>query len=92
MSTIDPGVDERIKQSAENVEDDDNDAQKERGDTRDAVAARQPSRWWFASTACPLLAGTFGKFHNRYIVGRIIYLLTISQYVSLLLSFEIVPT
>lgn len=23
-----------------------------------------PSRWWFASTACPLIAGTFGPIAN----------------------------
>lgn len=73
MSTIDPGVEDRIKQSAENVEDDDDGAQKERGDTRDAVAARQPSRWWFASTACPLLAGTFGPLASMFNICALVY-------------------
>lgn len=73
MSHIDPGVEDRIKQSAENVEDDDDAAQKERGDTRDAVTARQPSRWWFASTACPLLAGTFGPLASMFNICALVY-------------------
>jgi len=24
------------------------------------------SRWWFASTACPLIAGTFGPMANAF--------------------------
>lgn len=26
----------------------------------------KPSRWWFASTACPLIAGTFGPVANAF--------------------------
>ena len=73
MSTIDPGVDDRIKQSAEAVEDSDSAVQKERGDTRDAVAAKQPGRWWFASTACPLLAGTFGPLASMFNICALVY-------------------
>lgn len=73
MSTIDPGVEDRIKQSADDVEDNDGGAQKERGDTGDAVAAKQPSRWWFASTACPLLAGTFGPIASGFNICALVY-------------------
>lgn len=71
MSTIDPGVEERIKKSADDVED--NGEQKEHGDTRDAVNAKQPSRWWFASTACPLLAGTFGPIASGFNICALVY-------------------
>jgi potassium channel subfamily K len=73
MSTIDPGVEERIKQSADDVEDNDNGAQKERGDKKDAEDAKQPSRWWFASTACPLIAGTFGPIASGFNICALVY-------------------
>jgi potassium channel subfamily K len=71
MSTIDPGVEERIKQSADDVEE--NGGQEEQGDTKDAVNAKQPSRWWFASTACPLLAGTFGPIASGFNICALVF-------------------
>jgi potassium channel subfamily K len=71
MSTIDPGVEERIKETAEDVEG--NKDQKERGDNINAVNAEQPSRWWFASTACPLLAGTFGPIASGFNICALVY-------------------
>lgn len=71
MSTIDPGVEERIKKSADDVED--NGEQKEPGDTTDAVNAKQPSKWWFASTACPLLAGTFGPIASGFNICALVF-------------------
>ena len=72
MSTIDPGVEERIKQSADDVEGN-GEQQDGGGVTNDAVAAKQPSRWWFASTACPLLAGTFGPIASGFNICALVY-------------------
>ncbi|KAF2795381.1 potassium channel-like protein [Melanomma pulvis-pyrius CBS 109.77] len=41
-------------------------AQKEEDDFLD------PSRWWFASTACPLIAGTFGPMANAFSVCALV--------------------
>lgn len=30
------------------------------------------SRWWFASTACPLLAGTFGPLANAFSICALV--------------------
>ena len=59
MSTTDPGHEEGIQQAADNVEDDGSDSQDEEN-------FRQPSHWWFASTAFPLLAGTFGPMASGF--------------------------
>lgn len=32
----------------------------------------KPSRWWFASTACPLIAGTFGPMANAFNICAIV--------------------
>ena len=61
----DPGLDQPIENSARKVE-------QEEGKTKDAdgvdadQAYLQPSRWWFASTAFPLLAGTFGPMASAF--------------------------
>jgi potassium channel subfamily K len=68
MSAIDPGVEDGIKHSAGVVEDDKHG--KEQGNTR---ALQQPSRWWFASTACPLLAGTFGPIASGFNICALVY-------------------
>jgi potassium channel subfamily K len=68
MSTIDPGVEDGIKHSADVVEDDKHG--KEHSNTR---ALQQPSRWWFASTACPLLAGTFGPIASGFNICALVY-------------------
>jgi potassium channel subfamily K len=73
MSAIDPGVEERIKQSADDVEENREREQEEQGDTHDAASARQPSRWWFASTACPLLAGTFGPIASGFNICSLVF-------------------
>lgn len=64
MSTIDPGIGEGIKEHAEDVED--SSVQKEQGDTGNSEDPSQPSKWWFASTACPLLAGTIGPVASGF--------------------------
>lgn len=69
MSAIDPGVEDGIKHSADVVEDDGKNG-KEHGDRK---ALQQPSRWWFASTACPLLAGTFGPIASGFNICALVY-------------------
>ncbi|KAL8683109.1 MAG: hypothetical protein Q9186_000923 [Xanthomendoza sp. 1 TL-2023] len=62
----DPGLDEPIQETSKGVEQDrkeDLDFQKE-----DEQAFLNPSRWWFASTAFPLLAGTFGPMASAFSV------------------------
>jgi potassium channel subfamily K, other eukaryote len=59
MSAIDPGVEEGIQDAADEF-DSDNEEQKEEADFL------QPSHWWFASVACPLLAGTFGPMASGF--------------------------
>jgi potassium channel subfamily K len=59
MSAIDPGVEEPIKETADDFDGDDEE-QKEDADFN------QPSHWWFASVACPLLAGTFGPMASGF--------------------------
>lgn len=63
MSAIDPGVEDGIKEGAEDIESDHTAGEYQQRDEEDFL---QPSRWWFASTACPLLAGTFGPMATGF--------------------------
>jgi potassium channel subfamily K, other eukaryote len=71
MSHVDPGLDEPAQEAAHEVEhelydQDRNQAEREEQDFLD------PSRWWFASTACPLLAGTFGPMANAFSICALV--------------------
>lgn len=55
----DPGVEEPIKQAAEDVEKDPYEREEEL-EQEEEEDFMDPSRWWFASTGFPLIAGTFG--------------------------------
>lgn len=70
MSTIDPGIEEGIQQRADHVEFDKHEHDQEQ---EEAKALYQPSRWWFASTACPLLAGTLGPVASGFNICSIAY-------------------
>ena len=59
----DPQSDGRIH-DAEKADDSNDDPWAEERDEEDVLL--KPSRWWFASTACPLLAGTFGPMANAF--------------------------
>ncbi|KAF2197751.1 potassium channel-like protein [Delitschia confertaspora ATCC 74209] len=60
----DPGAHEPINEAVEDVEDGpDNEQKKLEEEEKDYL---DPSRWWFASTACPLIAGTFGPMANAF--------------------------
>ncbi|KAH9868467.1 hypothetical protein J1614_007539 [Plenodomus biglobosus] len=60
----DPGLDQPAQEAAQDVEKnaqhDDEQAESEEREYLD------PSRWWFASTASPLIAGTFGPMANAF--------------------------
>ncbi|KAL8863557.1 MAG: hypothetical protein Q9178_000238 [Gyalolechia marmorata] len=62
----DPGLDEPIKQTSKGVEQDRKDELEFQRE--DEQAFLTPSRWWFASTAFPLLAGTFGPMASAFSV------------------------
>lgn len=70
MSAIDPGVDEGIKESAQDVQGDKAESQKEQDEEDDFL---QPSHWWFASTACPLLASTFGPMASGFNICALVH-------------------
>ncbi|MCJ1416309.1 Potassium channel [Xylographa parallela] len=60
----DPGLDKPISDDAKNLErvkETDGDDEME-----DDQTYMDPSRWWFASTAFPLLAGTFGPIASAF--------------------------
>lgn len=61
MSAIDPGVEDGIKEGANEIE-----TNREQDDEGEGDEFLQPNRWWFASVACPLLAGTFGPMASGF--------------------------
>ena len=73
----DPGLDEPIddasKQVQENV-----DHRHKRGPQDDVDEAQDlrsflmPTRWWYASTAFPLIAGTFGPMANAFSICALV--------------------
>ncbi|KAJ4992660.1 potassium channel [Stagonosporopsis vannaccii] len=63
----DPGLDKSASQAAEDVEANTTqyDQDKEQAEEEEQEFLK-PGRWWFASTACPLIAGTFGPMANAF--------------------------
>ena len=70
MSAIDPGVEGQIKESGDEAQSDQAGDELEKEEEADFL---QPSRWWFASTACPLLAGTFGPMASGFNICSLSY-------------------
>ena len=65
MSAIDTGVGETVKQKADDVEADAlSDTEQEEKEEEEEFS--QSGSWFFASTACPLLAGTFGPIASGF--------------------------
>ncbi|USP82407.1 potassium channel [Curvularia clavata] len=62
----DPGLDEPAQEAAHDVENtmQAEDEQAEREQRQYLDPSYVPHRWWFASTASPLIAGTFGPIAN----------------------------
>lgn len=63
MSAIDPGMEDGIEKGAHDIE---SSTPEEDAEQQEEEDFHQPSRWWFASTACPLLAGTFGPMATGF--------------------------
>ena len=70
MSAIDPGVEDEINEKGNEVENDKPGDELEQEEEADFL---QPSRWWFASTASPLLAGTFGPMASGFNICALAY-------------------
>ncbi|KAF1841469.1 potassium channel-like protein [Cucurbitaria berberidis CBS 394.84] len=70
----DPGLHEPANEAAQDAEDkvqnDDKKEDKQAEDEEDEYL--DPSRWWFASTASPLLAGTFGPMANAFSICALV--------------------
>ncbi|KAK5111913.1 hypothetical protein LTR62_004645 [Meristemomyces frigidus] len=78
MSTIDPGMQDTVKEASNDAKqksrsqdmgDDVEGAEafeQEEEENAEQEEYREPSRWWFASTASPLLAGTFGPIASGF--------------------------
>lgn len=60
---MDTQTDAQIK-DAEKLNQESNDGWDDEWEEEDTLL--NPSRWWFASTACPLIAGTFGPMANAF--------------------------
>ncbi|OCL04822.1 voltage-gated potassium channel [Glonium stellatum] len=67
----DPGVDGPIQEAAEDIERNPyEEAQKQ--EEKEEQDFLDPGRWWFASTACPLIAGTFGPMANAFSICALV--------------------
>ncbi|KAL9125800.1 MAG: hypothetical protein Q9217_005055 [Psora testacea] len=60
----DPGLEEPINESSAKIENEQKDGSEAEFEHEQAFL--NPSRWWFASTAFPLLAGTFGPMASAF--------------------------
>ncbi|KAK4539890.1 hypothetical protein LTR36_010284 [Oleoguttula mirabilis] len=87
MSAIDPGVEDTVKERStgrgseskhgdgrtHDIEADAYDRDDEREEEKEEEEEyKESSRWWFASTACPLLAGTFGPIANGFSICALV--------------------
>ncbi|KAK6415994.1 hypothetical protein LTR95_017518 [Oleoguttula sp. CCFEE 5521] len=70
MSGIDPGVEDGIKRAADDVESDEHEEEAAKEAEEDYL---EPSRWWFASTLFPLLAGTLGPIASGFNICALVY-------------------
>ncbi|KAH4823394.1 hypothetical protein HBH61_006560 [Parastagonospora nodorum] len=62
----DPGLHESANEAAQDVEKNETQAEQDEQEFLD------PSLWWFASTACPLIAGTFGPMANAFSICALV--------------------
>jgi potassium channel subfamily K, other eukaryote len=69
----DPGLHEPIAEGAKQVENSYEDRHsRSMGEEEEVRSFLQPARWWYASTAFPLLAGTFGPMANAFSVCALV--------------------
>ncbi|KAH7346453.1 potassium channel-like protein [Rhexocercosporidium sp. MPI-PUGE-AT-0058] len=66
----DPGLDEQISNDAEDVENQKGTERDEKEE--DEQEFLEPSRWWLASTAFPLIAGTFGPMASAFSICSLV--------------------
>jgi potassium channel subfamily K len=66
----DPGHHEPINDAAEDVEHDAYNDEKQMKEEEQRFL--DPGRWWFASTAAPLIAGTFGPMANAFSICALV--------------------
>ncbi|KAF2642892.1 voltage-gated potassium channel [Massarina eburnea CBS 473.64] len=67
----DPGLDEPAQKAAQDVEKNGKEQDQEKAEAQEQRFL-DPSRWWFASTACPLIAGTFGPIANAFSICALV--------------------
>jgi potassium channel subfamily K, other eukaryote len=68
----DPGLDQPISDEAEKVENQYYSTDEEAEDLEDEQTYPHSTRWWFASTTFPLLAGTFGPMANAFSICALV--------------------
>ena len=71
----DPGLDEPIGNAESQVHDTvakKGDGAKDQGEEEEENNYMMPARWWYASTAIPLLAGTFGPMANAFSICALV--------------------
>lgn len=69
----DPGLHEPIAEGVKQVENHYDDSNPDNMDEEEEVKSFVlPARWWYASTAFPLLAGTFGPMANTFSVCALV--------------------
>jgi potassium channel subfamily K, other eukaryote len=71
----DPGLHEPIATGAKQVEnryEDSSSETVEQAEEDEMKSFMLPARWWYASTAFPLLAGTFGPMANTFSVCALV--------------------
>lgn len=67
----DPGLDSTVQEATRDVE---HDPYKRQGqaEEEEEMDFLDPSRWWLASTASPLIAGTFGPMANAFSICALV--------------------
>lgn len=70
----DPGLDEPIAHGSNQVDQlyEDGDDAPVSSEEEEEKSFLLPSRWWFASTAFPLTAGTFGPMANAFSICALV--------------------
>jgi potassium channel subfamily K len=69
----DPGLDDPIATAASRVQEKhDEVARSDVGEEEEEMSLFLPARWWWASTALPLIAGTFGPMANAFSICALV--------------------
>jgi potassium channel subfamily K, other eukaryote len=71
----DPGYDQRLPETSETIKhkyEDKENADSEMDEEEEKKSFLLPTRWWYASTAFPLIAGTFGPTANAFSICALV--------------------